>query len=125
MFDNRICNYKICLLRKYLSAQWCMQEFFIAHHKVMNDKPNYLIPVLMEDLNIDELPRDLQTYLRTHTYIDAREFDLKTLRKRIRFSMPDVPLSELRRKQNQDEQEDQEIHCTAAAEMEPDDTIEV
>ena len=73
----------------------------------MNGKPSYLIPVLMEDLSIDELPRDLQTYLRTHTYIDAREFDLKTLRKRIRFSMPDVPLAELRKKrQNGNTQND-------------------
>ena len=75
-----------------------MQEFYLAHHKVMNGKPEYLIPVLMEDLNIDQLPRDLQTYLRTHTYIDAREYDLKILRKRIRFSMLDVPLIELRRR---------------------------
>ena len=80
-----------------------MEEFYLSHHKVMKANPNYLIPVLMEDLNIDQLPRDLQTYLRTHTYIDAREFDLETLRKRIRFSMPDVPLAELRRKQRKNE----------------------
>ena len=76
-----------------------MEEFYLSHHKVMNGKPNYLIPVLMEELEIDQLPRDLQTYLRTHTYIDGREFDLETLRKRIRFSMPHVPLSQLRRRQ--------------------------
>ena len=76
-----------------------MEEFFLAHHKVISGKPNYLIPVLMEELDIDQLPRDLQTYVRTHTYTDGREFDLDTLRKRIRFSMPDVPLSQLRRRQ--------------------------
>ena len=50
-----------------------------------------------------ELPRDLQTYLRTHTYIDAREYDLKTLRKRIRLSMPDVPLAQLRQAHNENQ----------------------
>ena len=93
----------------------------MAHHKVMNGKPNYLLPILMEHLDIYQLPRDLQTYLRTHTYIDAREYDQETLRKRIRFSMPDEPLTKLRQKQNQD------LHAgdQDGIEMEPMDAMEV
>ncbi len=72
-----------------------MHEFYISHQKVTEGNVNFLIPILLEDLPIDELPRDLQTYLRTYTYIDAREYDMETLRRRIRFAMPDVPLQKL------------------------------
>ncbi len=48
-----------------------MEEFKIAYHQVVNGEKKYLIPVLLEPLDIDALPRDLQTYLRTYTYIDA------------------------------------------------------
>ena len=37
---------------------------------VQGDK-KFLIAVLLEPLDIDALPRDLQMYLRTYTYIDA------------------------------------------------------
>ena len=74
-----------------------MQEFYASHHKVMNEDPEYLIIVLLEDLNVDGLPADLQTFMRTHTYIEAQEYDLQTLRKRIRFSMPHRPLASIKK----------------------------
>ena len=72
-----------------------MQEFYIAHQKVTEGKANFLIPILLEDITLQDLPRDLQMYIRTYTYIDARENDTDTLRKRIRFAMPDTPLKVL------------------------------
>ncbi len=54
-----------------------------------------MIPILLEDMPLQDLPRDMQMYLRTYTYIDARGFDVETLRKRIRFAMPDTPLKNL------------------------------
>ncbi len=84
-----------------------MQEFYIAHQKVTEGNPKFLIPILLEDLPMDELPRDLQMYLRTYTYIDAREYDTDTLRKRIRFAMPDTPFKTLLRNQQvQDDGDD-------------------
>lgn len=50
-----------------------MEEFRIAHHKTVNVNKQYLIVVLLEPLNIHELPEDLKAYLQTHTYIDATE----------------------------------------------------
>ena len=73
-----------------------MEEFRQAHQKVVTKQKNYLIPVLMEDLNPEELSKhpELETYLRTHTYIDGRVMqkdinvniakEIQTLRKRIR-----------------------------------------
>ncbi len=73
-----------------------MEEFLLGHEKVVTKQKNYLITVLMEDLNPDELSKhpELETYIRTHTYIDARaildesvpnvEKKLTIIRKRIR-----------------------------------------
>ena len=57
--------------------------------------------VLLEDLDIDTLPAEMRTYLRTYTYIDARNYDddLDRIRKRIRFVMPGTPLLQIREMQ--------------------------
>ena len=74
-----------------------MQEFYIAHQRVTEGNARFLIPILLEDMPMEELPRDMQMYLRTYTYIDARQYDMDTLRKRIRFAMPDTPYKVLLR----------------------------
>ena len=66
-------------------------------------KRNILIPVLLEDLDLNdtELDKDhltvLQQYLRTYTYMDARDYkyNIEKLRKRIIFELPAVPLSKM------------------------------
>ena len=50
-----------------------MHEFKIAHHKMIKEDKKYLIVILLEPLDIDALPKQLQMYLRTYTYIDATE----------------------------------------------------
>ncbi len=80
-----------------------MEEFTIAHQKVVdrNKHKHFIIVVLAEDLDLDTLPNELQSYLRTYTYIDARNYeeDLEKIRKRIRYAMPGTPLQEIRQKQ--------------------------
>ena len=48
-----------------------MEEFRLAHNKMIEENKKYLIVILLESLDMDALPRDLQMYLRTYTYIDA------------------------------------------------------
>ena len=72
-----------------------MQEFYIAHQRATEGNPSFLIPILLEDIQLNELPRDLQTYLRTYTYIDVSDYDTDTLRKKIRFAMPNTPFKVL------------------------------
>ncbi len=78
-----------------------MEEFRTAYQKVVEGNKHYIIVVLVEDLDIDTLPNELQSYLRTYTYIDARNYenDLETIRKKIRFSMPGTPLEKIRQMQ--------------------------
>ncbi len=73
-----------------------MEEFIIAHRKVVEEQKNFLIPILLEDLDSTELGKhpELQTYIRTYAYIDARQLQhenvlnidkkIEHLRKRIR-----------------------------------------
>ena len=80
-----------------------MHEFNGAFNQIKERKKNILIPVLLEDLNLDdtELDKDhfavLQQYLRTYTYLDARnyKYNIEKLRKRIIFQLPAVPLSKM------------------------------
>ena len=38
---------------------------------MVNGQKKFLIPILKEPLDIDSLPKDMQMYLRTYTYIDG------------------------------------------------------
>ena len=52
--------------------------------------------VLVEKPTRNKLTPELNAYLKSHTYIDATNFEsnLETIRKRIRFAMPKIPLKE-------------------------------
>ena len=75
-----------------------MEEFHQAYHEVMDGRLNYLVIVLLRKPLHHDLPPELDTYLRTHTYIDAQKLplDVNTIRKRIRFTMPKTPLRALK-----------------------------
>ena len=81
-----------------------MQEFYCTFKQIEKGRRKVLIPILLEDLNLDEveeLDQDhlavLRQYLRTYTYMDARNYkcDIEKLKKRIIFEMPAVPLSKM------------------------------
>ena len=73
-----------------------MEEFLVAHGQSVTKERNFLIPILFEKLDSTELAKhpELELYIRTHTYIDARklpdednQFEQKlvdVIRKRIR-----------------------------------------
>ena len=52
---------------------------------MVNGQKKFLIPILKESLDIDSVPRDMQMYLRTYTYIDGINYkkDLHRLEKRL------------------------------------------
>ncbi len=70
-----------------------MEEFSQAYHQVVEGKLNYIIVVLLEKPAPNKLPPELEMYLTTHTYIDARRYaeEMETIRKCVRFAMPKVP----------------------------------
>ncbi len=69
---------------------------------MLTRRKRYLVVVLLEDLDVDSLPAEIRTYLRTYTYIDARNHEnkLERIRKRIRFVMPGTPLVKIKAMQS-------------------------
>ena len=65
----------------------------MAHERVVSGRKKFLIPVMKEDITLDDLDPDLQKYIKTHTYIKA-ESDLSHTKKRLVFAMPRIPLIE-------------------------------
>ena len=50
-----------------------MEEFRIAHAQVTEkSRKNFLIPLLYEDVEPDDLDVDLKLYVETHTYIETK-----------------------------------------------------
>ena len=111
--------FPVFLCRNFCQSNWCIEEFKMAHaHRLMEKNNKYLIIIFAEDVNIDKLPRELKAYLRTHTYLDARNFqnnpnhpkyhaELDEIRKRLRFAMPGVTLNEFHRRQEDQQQQDE------------------
>ena len=48
-----------------------MEEFRIADAEAVNGRKNFIIIVLKEELKKDEMTKELETYMKTYTYIDA------------------------------------------------------
>ncbi len=65
---------------------------------LQDGRTDYIVVVLLEDVPQKDLTEELKVYLRTFTYIDAKEYrnDVEMIRKKIRFALPRIPL-----KQNQ------------------------
>ena len=65
---------------------------------LQQERADYIIVVLLEDVPQKALTAEMKVYLKTYTYIDAREYsnDVEMIRKRIRFALPKVPLKQLK-----------------------------
>ena len=69
---NSILNsYKtvVFLSKGYLKSEWCQYEFQQAHYEVIHGRPDCLVLILMEELDANELPPDIKSFMTTHTYI--------------------------------------------------------
>ena len=84
----------LVLSQNYLKSDWCMLEFRAAHNKVLNDRTNYLILVLYDDVNVSELDEDMQLYIRTNTYLARSN---QWFYDKLLYSMPTKNLQQLRK----------------------------
>ncbi len=81
--------------RNFLEDHWCINQEFIIAHQRATEGHTKIIPVLMDDVQLKELPVDLQAYIRVNGYINFSNYDQQSLRKRIRFMMPNLPFMEI------------------------------
>ena len=57
------------LSHNFIKSEWCLLEFRAAHRKVLEDRMNYLIIILFDDVNVAELDDEIKLYMRTNTYL--------------------------------------------------------
>ena len=57
--------------RNFLKSKWGMEEFMIADAEAVDGRKNFIILILKEKLGRKELTKELKTYMRMYTYIDA------------------------------------------------------
>ena len=66
----------LVISRKFLQSEWCCFEKQIAQGKVILCKDS-LIVIMLEDLKLKELPKDLRHYKREKTYLEWDNEDVK------------------------------------------------
>ncbi|XP_013380771.1 LOW QUALITY PROTEIN: protein toll-like [Lingula anatina] len=75
------------LSQNYVDSEWCMMEFRTAHQKVLKERSKYLIIILFDDVNKDQLDEELLAYLNTSTYLEVSS---KWFWKKLFYAMPDL-----------------------------------
>ena len=97
----------LVLTRHFIQSQWCLMEFRKAHQRALQRKGDYLIIVLLEEVNMDEVDEELKVFLRTNTYLSVHN---RWFWKKLYYAMPLVPIREnLENNRNNPEQLHDEI----------------
>ena len=61
----------VVLSRNFAKSNLCLLEFRAAHQKVLEDRMNYLIIILFDDVDMAELHDEIKLYMRTNTYLSV------------------------------------------------------
>ena len=75
----------------FARSEWCLLEFRTAHRKVIEDRMNYLIIILLDDVNMAELDEEIKLYMRTNTYVSYGD---KRFWQKLFYAMPQQPRRE-------------------------------
>ena len=60
---------KMVLFDSFLESERCQYEFKTAHHRLLREKKNRIIMILLDEINNDKLDKELKLYLKTRTYV--------------------------------------------------------
>ena len=60
------------LSKNFVRSEWCLLEFRAAHQKVLEDRMNYLIIILFDDVDMAEVDDEINLYMRTNTYLSVK-----------------------------------------------------
>ncbi len=83
----------LVLSPSFLQSGWCDLEFQAAHQRALEDRSNYLIVVLLQEVETKDLDETLQLYMKTRTYISAQD---KWFWNKILYALPKVPIDQLK-----------------------------
>ena len=107
----------------FIKSGWCDLEFQAAHRRALEDRSNFLIVVILKEVDNKDLDKTLHLYMKTNTYVSASDnwFWQKML-----YAMPKVPIYKIK-EQNNDKHDNQPIsnqgHYNAAVMINEHDNI--
>ena len=82
-----------------MKGGWCVEEFLQGHVEAVQGRNKFIIMILIDDIDVNQLPDELQVYVKAKQFIDARKRqtakDIEKIRKRLLFAMPRVPVRQL------------------------------
>lgn len=81
------------LSNNFLKSEWCLLEFRAAHRKVLEERTNYIIIILLDDVNMDELDEEIKLYMRTNTYLSVNN---KWFWQKLCYAMPHITVKQIR-----------------------------
>ena len=85
--------------RNHLNDGWCVEEFLQAHVEALQGRNKFIIMILVDNIDVNQLPEEMQVYIKAKQFIDARNIqtakDIEKVRKRLLFAMPRVPIRQL------------------------------
>ena len=71
----------------------------MAHVEVVEGRYKFIIFVMVDDIQFEDLPDALRSFIKTRTYIDAinmnTQKDIDLFRNKLRYAMPEVPLKKI------------------------------
>ena len=62
----------LVLSRNFLASEWCLLEFQAAHRRALEQRMRYLIVILLEEVDPDQVNSEIKHYLRTNTYLSVQ-----------------------------------------------------
>ena len=99
----------LVLSPNFVQSGWCDFEFQNAHRRVLEDRSNFLIVVLLAEVNKETLDKTLKLYLDTKTYLDMKDNNFWN---KLLYCMPTVPIDKLKTAQLNPQQNDPGHHET-------------
>ena len=75
----------------FAKSGWCLLEFRFAHQKVLEDRTNYLIIILFDDVDMADLDEEIKLYMRTNTYVRVSD---ESFWQKLFYAMPQCSAKE-------------------------------
>ena len=76
----------IVLSENFLNSEWCHYEFQTAHYKLLQERKNRIIVILLHEINNELHDNQLRIYLKTHTYV---KYGDPWFWSKLEYAMPD------------------------------------
>ena len=87
------CRTILVLTPDFIKSGWCDFEFQAAHKRSIDDRSNFLVVVVLKEVDEKDLDETLKFYMKTNTYVSVND---KWFWQKMLYAMPKVPIDKLK-----------------------------